>query len=154
MRLYYCQRSILLVLYFAASCLTVCGQSSESYDSLGKAKKPMFRPELLPPKIDSLEEVIVQAKELRPRFRGDTLVYNTSHIQLRPNANVEELLGLLPGLHIGPNGDITYNGEPIRKLLVDGEDMFSSDPTLVTRNFDASKIASVQLLDRKSDRSR
>jgi hypothetical protein len=64
---------------------------------------------------------------------------------------VEELLRRLPGIRIDVNGNITYNGQKIEHLLVDGQDIFGSSPTLVTRNFDASKIALVQILDRKSD---
>lgn len=101
-------------------------------------------------KIDSLKAAIVTAT-LRPRMKGDTLEYNTDHIQLQRNAIVEDLLRRLPGLHIDPDGAITYNGEKIQHLLVDGEDIFGNDPTMVTRNFDASKIARVQVLDRKSD---
>src|SRR6185437_1226188 len=59
----------------------------------------------------------------------------------------------LPGLQISPDGTITYNGDKIEHLLVDGEDIFGSDPTTVTRNFDASKIARVEILDRKSDQA-
>ncbi|HMI60259.1 MAG TPA: hypothetical protein VK518_05105, partial [Puia sp.] len=73
---------------------------------------------------------------------------------MRPNASVEELIGRLPGLRIDADGTITFNGEKITQLLVDGEDLFASDPTLVTRSFDASKIARIQLLDRKSDQTR
>jgi outer membrane receptor protein involved in Fe transport len=98
-----------------------------------------------------LKAVIVTAT-FRPRMKGDTLEYNTSAIRLRANANVEELLGRLPGLRIDNEGNITYNGEKIQRLLVDGEDIFGNNPTLVTRNFDASKIARIQVLDRKSDR--
>ncbi len=86
-------------------------------------------------------------------MKGDTLEYNTEHIQVPPNAVVEELLRRLPGLQIDANGTITYNGEKIQHLLVDGEDIFGSDPTMITRNFDAGKIARVQILDRKSDQA-
>jgi len=105
-------------------------------------------------KVDSLKPVVVRPNEIRPRSHHDTIDYNTGSIQLRPNANVEELLARLPGLHIDPNGTITFNGEVITRLLVDGEDIFGSDPSLITRNFDASRIARVQLLNRKSDRAR
>ena len=105
------------------------------------------------PKFDSLEAVIVRPRTIRPRLKGDTVEYNTENVLLRPNAVVEELLGRLPGLQIDVNGNITYNGEKIQHLLVDGEDIFGSDPTLVTRNFDAGKIARVQVLDRKSDQA-
>jgi hypothetical protein len=91
--------------------------------------------------IDSLTAVVIRPKGLRPSYREDTLVYNTNNVFLRPNASVEELLGHLLGLHIDANGNIIYNGERIRKLLIDGEDLFAANPTIVTRNFDASKIA-------------
>jgi hypothetical protein len=108
---------------------------------------------VLHPKADSLAAVVIMSPVLRPRIKGDTLEYNTGNIRMRVNANVEEMLSRLPGLRVESNGVITYNGERIRQLLVDGEDLFGSDPTIVTRNFDASRIAKVQLLDRKSDRT-
>jgi len=105
-------------------------------------------------KVDSLKPVIVRPAEIRPHMHGDTMEFNTNSIRMRINASVEELLGRLPGLHIDPDGTITYNGEKIRQLLVDGEDLFGSNPGLVTRNFDASMIARIQVLDRKSDQAR
>jgi hypothetical protein len=100
--------------------------------------------------VDSLGPVTIRGI-LFPKWKKDTLEYNTSKILLRRNANVEELLGRLPGLQIDANGNITYNSDRIQRVLVDGEDLFGSDPTLITRNFDASKIAKIQLLDKKSD---
>lgn len=103
-------------------------------------------------KVDSLKAAIVTATT-RPRMKGDTLEYNTEHIQLQPNAVVEELLRRLPGLHVEPDGTITYNGEKIQHLLVDGEDIFGDAPAMVTRNFDASKVARIQILERKSEQT-
>jgi hypothetical protein len=104
------------------------------------------------PKVDSLKAAIVTGT-MRPKIKGDTLEYNTKHMQVSPNAVVEDLLRRLPGLEIDPDGTISYNGEKIQHLLIDGQDVFASDATMVTRNFDASKIAAVQLLDRKTDRA-
>jgi hypothetical protein len=107
----------------------------------------------LPLKFDSLKAAIVTAR-IRPHMKGDTLEYSVESVKMRPNAVVEELLLRLPGLQIAPDGNISYNGEKIEHLLVDGEDIFGDNPTLVTRNFDASKIARVQILDRKSEQAR
>lgn len=103
-------------------------------------------------KVDSLKAAIVTAST-RPHIKGDTLEYNTEYLKVPPNAVVEDLLRRLPGLQIDPDGTITYNGEKIKRLLVDGEEIFSDDPTMVTRNFDASKIARVQVLERKTDQA-
>jgi len=104
----------------------------------------------LPPRSDLLAAVIVTPKTVNPHMRGDTLEYNTGSMRLQPNASVEELLKRLPGVEVDPNGNITINGQRIERLLVDGEDFFSGDPTLVTRNFNADMIAKVQVLDKKS----
>jgi Outer membrane protein beta-barrel family len=111
---------------------------------------PTIKKDTIPIKVDSLKAAIVIAV-IRPRIKGDTLEYNVEQMVMQPNAVVEELLRRLPGLQIDINGNITYNGEKISHLLVDGQDIFGSSPTMVTRNFDASKIALVQILDKKSD---
>ena len=103
-------------------------------------------------KVDSLKAAIVTAIA-RPHIKGDTIEFNTQNIRMPPNAAVEELLRRLPGLQIDPDGTITYNGQKIDHLLVDGQDIFGSNPTMVTRNFNASKIARIQILDRKSDQA-
>lgn len=106
----------------------------------------------LPVKFDSLKPAVVTAA-LRPRLKGDTLEYNTEHLNMLRNTAVEELFRRLPGLQVAPDGTITYNGEKIERLLVNGEDIFGSNPTIVTRSFDADKIAKIQILDRKSDQA-
>ncbi|HEV9037185.1 MAG TPA: hypothetical protein VGQ51_11210, partial [Puia sp.] len=133
-----------VILFLLISCSTLHGY--------GQQQPPPKQNDTMLLKIDSLRAAVVTAT-MRPRMKGDTLVYNTEHILLRKNALVEELLRRLPGLQINPDGTITYNGDKIEHLLVDGEDIFGSDPTTVTRNFDASKIARVEILDRKSDQA-
>ena len=76
------------------------------------------------PKSDSLQAVIVRPLALRPQLRDDTVEYNTDNIKMQLNAAAEEMLGLLPGLMVDANGNITYNGEKISRLLVDCEDFF------------------------------
>lgn len=83
----------------------------------------------------------------------DTLEYNTTNVKLNSNANIEELLSRLPGVKIDQNGGITVNGQKIQRLLVDGEDLFASDPSIVMRNFNADMISKVQVLDKKSSQS-
>jgi len=108
---------------------------------------------VLGPKYDSLSAIIVTPKSPPMHLRGDTLEYNTANMKLKLNATVEELLTRLPGVQIDENGGITVNGKRVQRLLMDGEDFFGGDPTIVTRNFNADMIAKVQVLDKKSSRS-
>ena len=104
----------------------------------------------LPPKSDLLTAVTVTPSTANPHFRGDTLEYNVGHLRMKPNASVEEMLRRLPGVQVDRYGNITVNGQRIERLLVDGEDFFSGDPSIVTRNFNADMINKVQVLDKKS----
>lgn len=106
------------------------------------------------PNSDTLAPVIVRPRTLPPKMHGDTLEFNTGHIKTRINATVEELLVRLPGVWVDQNGVITVNGQKIERIMVDGEDLFGANPTIVTRNFNADMIAKVQVLDRKSDLSK
>jgi Outer membrane protein beta-barrel family len=107
----------------------------------------------LEPRADSLSAVVVTPRTPPVHIRGDTLEYNTGNIKMKVNATVEELLSRLPGVQIDENGVITVNGKRVERLLVDGEDFFSGDPTIVTRNFNADMIAKVQILDKKSNQA-
>ena len=108
---------------------------------------------VLGPKYDSLSAVVITPKGPLMHIKGDTLEYNTSNMKLKVNANVEELLTRLPGVQVDANGGITVNGKRVQRLLVDGEDFFGGDPTIVTRNFNADMIAKVQVLDKKSSQA-
>ena len=49
------------------------------------------------------------------------------------------------------NGRIRAQGQAVNKVLVDGAEFFSDDPTLVTKNVRADMVNKVQLYDKKSD---
>src|SRR5438477_1381577 len=106
----------------------------------------------LTPKSKLLAEVIV--KTGTPiRIKGDTVVYTADSFRVRPGANVEELLRRLPGIQVDRNGQITAMGERVKKVLVDGEEFFGSDPGIATKNLRADQVQEVQVFDKKSDQA-
>lgn len=107
----------------------------------------------LQPKSDTLVAAIVTPRNPPMHIRGDTLEYNTANVKMKVNATVEELLKRLPGVQVDQNGIITINGVAVQHLLVDGEDFFGGDPTIVTKNFNADMIAKIQFLDKKSSQA-
>ena len=81
-----------------------------------------------------LEEVVVKQKISAIRIKGDTTEFTADSFHVQANATVEDLLKKLPGIQIDKNGKITAQGETVQKILVDGEEFFGDDPTLVTQN--------------------
>lgn len=100
-----------------------------------------------------LAEVIVKAEKASMKIKGDTTEYNASSFKVQPNAKVEDLLKQLPGIQVDKDGKITAQGQTVNKVLVDGEEFFGDDPTLVTKNIRADMVDKVQLYDKKSDQA-
>jgi hypothetical protein len=106
---------------------------------------------VLSPRSTLMEEVIVRQRVIAVRMRGDTTEYVADSFKVQPNASVEDLLKQLPGLSVDRNGNITAYGEQVKKVLVDGEEFFGDDPTLVTHALRADMVKKVQVYDRQKD---
>ncbi|GGG76305.1 hypothetical protein GCM10007415_05090 [Parapedobacter pyrenivorans] len=101
----------------------------------------------------NLDEVVVT--HVAPiRLNGDTLEYRADYFKTRPNANVEELLQLLPGLQVNVDGTIYYQGRQVSGIRVNNKDFFAQDLTMATRNLDASLIDIVQVIKDKGESKR
>ncbi|PPL04511.1 outer membrane beta-barrel protein [Parapedobacter indicus] len=99
-----------------------------------------------------LEEVLVNRSQAIT-IRGDTTEYDAASFNIEPNSKVEDLLKQLPGIQVDQDGKITAQGQTVNKVLVDGEEFFGDDPTLVTRNLRGDMVDKVQLYDKKSDQA-
>jgi hypothetical protein len=100
-----------------------------------------------------LEGVIVKGTRAAIKIKGDTTEFNASSYTVQPNAKVEDLLKQLPGIRVDKDGKITAQGQTVNKVLVDGEEFFGDDPTLVTKNLRADMVDKVQLYDKSSDQA-
>lgn len=97
-----------------------------------------------------IEEVIVQGR-IPIVVKGDTTEYDASSFAVEKNAKVEDLLRVLPGITVDADGKITAQGKTVEKVLVDGEEFFGDDPTLVTRNIRSDMVDKVQVFEKKSE---
>ncbi|HTD42385.1 MAG TPA: outer membrane beta-barrel protein [Mucilaginibacter sp.] len=100
-----------------------------------------------------LKEVMIKGTASQMKIKGDTTEFNAKAFVIQPNAKVEDLLKQLPGITVDKDGKITAQGQTVNKVLVDGEEFFGDDPTLVTRNIRADMVDKVQLYDKKSDQA-
>lgn len=100
-----------------------------------------------------LEEVVVNGSKGAIRMKGDTVEFKADSFRTQAGATVEELLKKLPGIQVDSKGKITAQGQTVQKVLVDGEEFFGDDPTLVTQNLRADMVDKVQVYDKKSDQA-
>ncbi len=100
-----------------------------------------------------LQDVIIKASRSAMKMKGDTTEFDAKAFKVQPNAKVEDLLKQFPGITVDKDGKITAQGQTVSKVLVDGEEFFGDDPTLVTKNLRADMVDKVQLFDKTSDQA-
>ncbi|GGD86529.1 outer membrane beta-barrel protein [Planktosalinus lacus] len=99
---------------------------------------------------NALDEIVIRS--VAPiTIKKDTLEFNAASFKTRAGATVEDLLKELPGVEVDLEGNITVNGKPVNKLLVNGKPFFGDDPTIATRNLTKEMIEKVQVMDTKTD---
>ncbi|KQS41935.1 outer membrane beta-barrel family protein [Pedobacter sp. Leaf194] len=100
-----------------------------------------------------LADVIIKGNRNAIKIKGDTTEFDPKAYNIEANAKVEDLIKQFPGFQVDKDGKITAQGKSVPKVLVDGEEFFGDDPTLVTKNLRADMVESVQLYDKASDQA-
>ena len=102
----------------------------------------------------TLEGVSVVADRAPIIVKKDTLEFNAESFKTRPDANVEDLIKLLPGAQVDSDGKITVNGKEVNRVLVNGKEFFGSDPKIATKNLPKDIVDKIQVTDTKSETER
>ena len=100
---------------------------------------------------NELDEVIVTATRAPIMIKQDTLEFNAGSFKTRPDANLEELMEKLPGVEVDSDGNITVNGKPVSRILVNGEEFFGDDPLIATKNLPKDIIDKIQITSTKTE---
>lgn len=101
-----------------------------------------------------LREATVTGIRTPVKVMEDTVEFNADSYKTQPSAVVEDLLKRLPGVEVDSEGKITANGQSVSKILVDGKEFFSDDPTVASRNLPVNMVEKLQVVQRKSDLAR
>ena len=99
-----------------------------------------------------LGEVVVTAQIPEFIIKKDTIEYNAAAFRTPEGAVVEDLLKLLPGVEVDPEGGIkTIAGKNITRVFVNDKEFFGDDPKVATKNLPANIVDKVQMIEKKSD---
>ena len=66
--------------------------------------------------------------------KGDTMQINASQFKVNPDATVEDLAKKMPGITI-ENGQVKAQGENVKKVTLDGRELFGDDATAALTKF-------------------
>lgn len=82
---------------------------------------------------------------------GNTTTYKVKAFNSGTEQTIEDVLKRLPGIEVLKNGTIKAHGKFIDKLLIEGEDMFDKNYTILSKNLDAKVLDAVEILDEFED---
>lgn len=99
----------------------------------------------LTPKLNTLEEVIIEDKPLAKRL-GDTLIYNVQKFAKNEDRSIGDVLRRMPGILVASDGTIYYNNEEIENLYIHGDDLMAGKYGLATKVINKEDIVSVDVL--------
>lgn len=97
------------------------------------------------PKATRLKDVIVQAPDIYAR--GDTLVFNVSRYANASDNAIIDVIKRLPGIKVEEDGTIKYQGKPINKFYIDGDDFLDGQYGLATNNISHKDVKSVEVME-------
>lgn len=93
-----------------------------------------------------LGEVVVQAEKVE--VRGDTISYSVPTLLSNDDRILGDILVKIPGIDVSSSGFVRYQGVPINRLYIDGNDLLESRYNIATKNIDPRDISSVQVYER------
>ena len=93
-----------------------------------------------------LREVTVRGAPITRQ--GDTLSYKVDAFATKQDRVISDVLKKMPGIEVAGDGKISYEGKPISKFYINGQDLLESRYTLASDNLPAGAVQSVQVLER------
>jgi hypothetical protein len=77
----------------------------------------------------------------------DTLSYKVDAFSSAKDRVISDVLKKMPGIEVGSDGQISYEGKPISKFYINGQDLLENRYNLASDNLPAGAVQSVQVLE-------
>ena len=96
-------------------------------------------------KATALKNVIVHAPDIYAK--GDTLVFNVAQFARAGDNAIIDVIKRLPGVKVDADGTILYQGKPINRFYIDGNDFIGGQYGLATDNISADDVKAVEVME-------
>lgn len=83
--------------------------------------------------------------------KEDTTMFNAAAYRVPQGSTLEALVKQLPGVEIGDDGTIKWNGKTVQEFLVNGKDFFKGDTKIALKNLPTDLVSKIKAYDKKSD---
>lgn len=85
--------------------------------------------------------------------KKDTVEYNAAAFMTSDNDMLIDLLKKMPGMEVSDDGSVTFNGQSISKITIQGRTFFLDDPSLATKNIPSKMVNKLKVINKKSEQA-
>lgn len=103
------------------------------------------------PKVYNLDEVTVSATKIKFYTKNDTIIYNADAFNLAEGSMLDALVSQLPGAELKRDGRIFVNGKQIESLLLNGNDFFRNDHSVLLDNLPAYTVKNIKVYNKQNE---
>lgn len=96
---------------------------------------------------NSLPDVEVKNSKSIIRKKNDTLTYNAEFFSVPQDRLLIDIIKRLPGINVNDDGEISYEGRPINRLYIEGDNLVDGQYNLLTNNLPKDAVSSIQILE-------
>ena len=99
----------------------------------------------------TLNDVLIKGELLPMLIKKDTIEFAADAFKTQADANVEDALKVMPGMVVDKDGNISFNGKKIDRVLVEGKDFFGTNPKTATQNLPKEIVSKIQVIEKQTD---
>lgn len=78
---------------------------------------------------------------------GDTLRYNLKHYTDGFEENLGDVINKLPGMEVSDQGQISYKGKRVNKLLIEGKDVLNNQHKIASTGIQANQLEGLEVIE-------
>lgn len=83
--------------------------------------------------------------------KDDTTMFNAKAYRVPEGSTLEALVKQLPGVEVGDDGSIKWNGKTVKEFLINGKDFFKGDTETAMKNLPTDLVSKIKAYDKQSD---
>lgn len=93
-----------------------------------------------------LQNVQVNNSRQLLRRKNDTLIYSADSLAYPQDRVIGDVIKKIPGIDIDENGRILYQGKPINRFYIDGDNLVNGNYNSIADNLPNNMVSSIQVL--------
>lgn len=97
--------------------------------------------------VTDLKEVVLVTRKIK-----DTIDIDIENMNLTKDDNLQEILEKTSGVILGDDGNISYQGKQINKVMVNGKEVFINQNKIALENLNFEIMENVQIIDNYKDK--